>query len=163
MNPIVARAPGEFSAAEIGDFIALVQAGGEVAATGLHNRVTNTQCLAFLRSGQCLVGVAGLKHPEQSYRARIAKSAGFPISSGAVPFELGWVFILPSSRGSRLSLPLCQAVVAAAGASGVFATSRSDNTGMHITLGKLGFQRVGSEWHSKQSNGNLSLFVKPAV
>jgi hypothetical protein len=163
MSLVIAKPPAEFSNTEIAAFLSLVHAGGEVATRNLEVRVKNARCLGFLRNGESLVGVAGLKQPELGYRARVEKSSGVPLSSEAFPFELGWVFILPSARGAKFSFPLCAPVVAAAGASGVFATSRSGNFGMHSTLGKLGFARVGVEWPSKQSNENLSLFIKPAA
>jgi hypothetical protein len=110
-----------------------------------------------------LLGVAGLKRPELSYRKRVEKAARAALSESAFPFELGWVFILPSARGAKQSLPLCQPVVAAAGTSGIFATSRVSKLGMHITLGKLGFNRVGVEWASKQTEENLFLFTRPST
>lgn len=160
---IVDRSPQACSALEIDDFVAFVLAGGEVSPKGLRNRVANAERIAFLRRGHCLLGVAGLKRPELSYRNRIEKASTVPLSSSAFPFELGWVFILPSARGAKQSLPLCQPVVAAAGTSGVFATSRRSKLGMHITLGKLGFKRTGVEWASKQNEENLLLFTKSST
>jgi hypothetical protein len=163
MQTVVARSPESFSAQEIEDFVAFVLAGGEVTSQRLKERVTRAKCIAFLRIGQCLTGVAGLKRPEPAYRSRVQKGAKFSLSQESFPYELGWVFILPSARGGKLSLPLCQPVVAAASASGVFATSRTKNKGMHATLEKLGFGCVGSAWASKQNEDNLMLFVKNAA
>jgi hypothetical protein len=157
MQPVLARSPNSFSAEEIDDFVAFVLAGCEVTSLDLRQRVTDAQCIAFLRVGQCLTGVAGLKQPKSAYRSRVQKGAKFSLSQVAFPFELGWVFILPSARGGKLSLPLCQPHVAAAGVAGIFATSRADNMGMHAALRKLGFECVGAEWASTQSEGNLVL------
>lgn len=162
MNKVSAISPEQCSAAELDDFVSLVLAGGEVSANGLASRVASAECLGFLRREGCLVGVAGLKRPESSYRNRVASSSKVAISQKALPFELGWVFIAPNARGAKLSLPLCEPVVAAAGSAGVFATSRSSNLGMHATLLKLGFQQLGAAWPSKQANENLCLFVKNA-
>ena len=134
-----------------------------MTAAGLRGHAMNAKCIAFLREEKCLVGIAGLKLPRSTYRARVQKSAGFSISEEAFPFELGWVFVLPSMRRRKLSLPLCQPVVAAAGSSGVFATSKSGNFGMHTTLKNLGFKQVGTEWRSRQAKENLMLFVRDAV
>ena len=163
MNTIVAKSPRQFSSEEIDDFVSFVLAGGEVTAAGLRDHAMKAECIAFLRNANCLVGVAGLKLPRSTYRARVQTSSRFLISEEAFPFELGWVFILPSMRGSKLSLPLCQPVVAAAGSSGVFATSRAKNIGMHTTLKNLGFEQVGTEWRSRQTRENLMLFVRDAV
>ena len=163
MNEFSAISPDKCSTIEVDDFVALVLAGGEVSSRGLASRVANARCLGFLRREGCLVGVAGLKRPETSYRNRIASSSKVSLPQKALPFELGWVFIMPSARGAKLSLPLCEPVVAAAGSAGVFATSRASNGGMHSTLSKLGFQRVGADWPSKQANENLCLFIKNAA
>jgi predicted GNAT family N-acyltransferase len=163
MSTVVARPPAEFTPQQIDDFVAFVLAGGEVTADGLRKRVSGAQCIAFLHKEQCLVGVAALKQPQASYRTRVEMGSKFAVPSKAFPLELGWVFILPSARGEKLSSPLCQSVVAAAGTAGVFATSRVGNDAMHKTLGKLGFVRVGSEWRSKQTEDKLALFVKNAA
>jgi predicted GNAT family N-acyltransferase len=163
MNDVTAKSPAECSATELEDFVSLVLAGGEVSPQGLADRAANAASLSFLRRNGCLVGVAGLKRPEASYRTRIASSAKFALSHEALPLELGWVFLMPSARGSKLSLPLCAPLVQAAGAAGIFATSRSSNAGMHATLRKLGFLRVGEEWLSKQVKENLCLFVRAAA
>ena len=163
MNTFVAKPPSEFSTAEIEDFISFVLAGGEVTPNGLREQVTKAECLAFLRRDKCLVGVAGLKNPRSSYRTKVQNSSHIKLSRAAFPFELGWVFILPSARGAKLSLPLCQPVVEAAGSAGVFATSRAGNSGMQTTLKKLGFQHSGAEWKSKQNPENLMLFIRNAA
>jgi hypothetical protein len=70
------------------------------------------------------------------------------------------VFILPSARERKLSFPLCQPLITAARSLGVFATSRTTLDGMHRTLEKLGFRRTGTEWSSKENEGELALFVR---
>ncbi|WP_299786707.1 hypothetical protein [Ramlibacter sp.] len=160
---VVARSPTEFGDREIDDFVAFVLAAGEVSPVGLRDRVMRAHTVAFLRRDECLLGVAGLKRPEPSYRARVAKSAGLSLPREEFEFELGWIFILPSARGTKLSFPLCEPVIQAAGDAGIFATSRASNTGMHVTLKKLGFSRKGAEWPSKQVDENLQLFVNHAV
>jgi hypothetical protein len=159
----IARSPKEFTPAEIDDFVAFVLAGGEVAKGGLRKLVEGAKCIGFMRRGGCLLGVAGLKRPRPSYRQGVWKKSRIPLPTGALPFELGWVFILPSARGKGLSLRLCQPVVAEAGTSGIFATTRIGNEGMQSTLGKLGFKRTGSEWASKHNEENLVLYIKPGV
>jgi hypothetical protein len=165
MSPftVIAHTPTTVSDTEIDDFCALVLAGGEVTARGLRDRVASAECLALLRRGGHLVGVAGLKRPGVSYRQRIQKRAAVPLPEGEFVFELGWVFILPSARGEKQSLPLCQPLISAAGTAGVFATSRVSNKGMHATLGKVGFRQAGVQWTSKQSDESLLLFIRPAA
>jgi hypothetical protein len=160
---ICAASPAEFQDKEIDDFVAFVLAGGEVTGKGLRDRVMQAPCISYLRNKECLLGVAGLKLPAQSYRARVEKNSKTNLGANDFPYELGWVFILPSARDRKLSFPLCQPLVTAAKGAGIFATSRTTLTGMHRTLEKLGFVRTGSEWPSKENDGNLALFIKHAV
>lgn len=160
---VCAAEPGAFAPEEIDDFVALVLAGGEVEPNGLRGRVLKAEHIAFLRENDCLLGVGGLKKPSDHYRTEVEQGSKTKLSVEGVPFELGWVFILPSARNRKLSFPLCRALVSAANGKGIFATSRSNNDGMHRTLRKLGFVRVGEEWPSQQNDGNLALFLKNAV
>jgi RimJ/RimL family protein N-acetyltransferase len=152
--------PSAFSPEEIDDFVAFVLAGGEVNATGLKERVTRAPQIAFLRENDCLLGVGGLKTPSENHRQEIEKGSHVKMRVESVPFELGWVFILPSARNRKLSYPLCRALMTAANEGGIFATSRTNNIGMHRTLEKLGFVRSGSEWPSRLTEGNLVLFLR---
>lgn len=160
---VCAASPQEFQPKEIDDFVAFVLTGGEVTGARLRERVMRAPCISYLRSKDCLLGVAGLKSPEQGYRARVEKNSKTALSEAEFPYELGWVFILPSARDRKMSFPLCQPLVTAAKGAGVFATSRTTLKGMHRTLEKLGFVRVGSEWPSKENDGNLALFLRHAV
>jgi hypothetical protein len=162
MNQVTAKSPADCDAAEVRDFVSLVLQGGEVSPHGLSQRVAGARILSFLRRDGSLAGVAGLKRPEASYRRRISFSAKFELSQELLPLELGWVFLLISARGAKLSLPLCESLVQAAGSAGIFATSRASNVGMQATLTKLGFRGVGEEWFSKQTAQKLSLFVRDA-
>ena len=159
---IVAKAPAEFSDVEIADFVALVVAGGEVTPHGLEGRVRSAERIAFLRGNGCLLGVAGLKHPSQNHRDEVAALSGVPFPSKEFPFELGWIFIIPSARGCQLSLPLCRSLIEAVVTQGVFATSRTENGAMHRTLSKLGFLPVGAAYKSPWGNHQLQSFLRYA-
>ncbi|RUL66014.1 GNAT family N-acetyltransferase [Dyella dinghuensis] len=154
------KSPSNCSDAEIADFMVLVLAGGEVTQQGLENRVRSAVRLSFLREGESLVGVAALKRPNSEYRSSVASMAGFALPSSNFPYELGWVFILPSARGKKYSLLISKALLASAGTEGVFATSRADNPLMHRTLGKLGFSSSGNAYSSRRGGYKLQLFVR---
>jgi len=160
---VCAAEPDAFAPEEMDDFVALVLAGGEVTPQGLKGRVMSAPHIAFLRENNCLLGVGGLKNPSGHHRNEVEMGAKTKLSAEDIPYELGWVFVLPSARNRKLSFPLCRALVSAANGKGIFATSRSNNEGMHRTLQKLGFARVGAEWPSQQNDGNLALFLKNAV
>jgi GNAT superfamily N-acetyltransferase len=155
--------PASFAEAELDDFTAFVPGGGEVTAKGLRERVGKAAQIAFARENECLVGVAGLKKPDQSYRGRIERSAKAKLPAKTLPLELGWIFVLPSARGRKISGAFCRPLVAQAENSGIFATSRIDNMPMHCALERLGFNRVGREWPSKENNAKLALFIRNAV
>lgn len=155
--------PGAFSGTEIDGFVALVLAGGEVSPAGLRDLVVAASQLAFARTQACLVGVGGLKRPRDSYRGRIEQSSGTNLDAEKFPYELGWVFVLPSARGRRLSGEICTPLLRFAGVGGVFATSDTKNQAMHKTLARLGFERAGKEWRSRENEGHLALFVRHAV
>lgn len=156
------KAPSACTALELSDFVALVLAGGEVTPDGLPKRVKEAHSLAFIRGGDGLIGVAGLKFPIKNHRMDVSTSAGIDLPEGDFPLELGWVFVRPNARGGK-SYPLCSALVNAVAEKGIFATSRANNTAMHSTLDKLGFKRAGDQWPSKQNGGNLTLFIKNAA
>jgi hypothetical protein len=152
--------PTSFIDAEVDDFVAFVLAGGEVSTEGLRNRVLRASNIAYARKSECLVGVGGLKKPDDTYRSRIENRSGAIIDADNFPFELGWVFVLPSARGTGLSGMLCRSLVAESEGKGVFATSRTDNNAMHRTMANLDFVRVGTEWRSKENEAMLALFVR---
>lgn len=149
--------PSSFSAPEIDDFLAFVLAGGEVTRRGLRERVRNASHIAFARQKKCLIGVAGLKHPADSYRRAVEGSAGFTLPAETFPYELGWIFVLPSARRRGLSTTLCRSLVGCAERRGIFATSRDPF--MQRALERAGFRRVGREWYSKKNRARLALFV----
>jgi hypothetical protein len=154
--------PSALAPEEIADFQSFVLAGGEVEPDGLRDRVLGASFISLLRENACLLGVGGLKRPSAGYRQRVATNSKVKLAEEHYPFELGWVFILPSARNRKLSLPLCEPLVAAANGRGIFATSRVSNLGMHATLRKLGFNRVGSDWRSQRADENLALFQRPS-
>lgn len=160
---IVAQQPDFFTEAELQDFIAFVLAGGEVADAVLGNNVRKAKCLIFLRQGDCLSGVAALKNPLQSYRQKIEKKTGVPVAASDFPFELGYIFVLPSARRQGLSVELTSAALSAAEGKGVFATTRTNNLGMLATLGKFGFVQSGCVYASRKANQDIQLFLWPAA
>ncbi|MGZ8095670.1 MAG: GNAT family N-acetyltransferase [Methylosarcina sp.] len=157
---IVSKTPNECTANELQDFTALVLAGGEVTAVGLETRIKKAKALLFLQQSDCLKGIAAVKHPESSYKERAFKKAHATEKADQFPFELGWVFVLPSLRGAGFSHKLVESALAVANGQAMFATSRADNTPMHKTLEKHGFMRHGKAYASNRGNQQLVLFVR---
>lgn len=166
MNPkqiVIVKKPSECSQVELQDFLSLVLAGGEVTTAGLPERVRNAQHLVFLTEANCLKGIAAVKNPAIDYRRWVFKKAHASVSDMEFPVELGWVFVLPSSRGAGFSHMLLKAALSTVSGSGIFATSRSDNTPMHKALKTTGFSCHGTEYASEHGNHQLTLFVCSAA
>ena len=60
---ITVKSPQDCSPGELGDFAALVVAGGEIIREGLEGRVLAAHALFLLREDSCLLGIAALKNP----------------------------------------------------------------------------------------------------
>jgi len=133
------KTPQECTAAEIGDFAALVVAGGEVAASGLQERIRDAHSLVFMREGKCLVGVAALKQPPEGRRIRVFAKAHATADARDYLFELGWVFVMPSARENKLSLRLTNICIASAQGKPIYSTSRTDMEYMSATLLRTSF------------------------
>lgn len=162
MNPkqiVIVKNPSECSPPELQDFVSLVLAGGEVTPAGLPKRVRNAQHLVFLTEANCLKGIAAVKHPALDYRRRVFQKAHASVNDMEFSLELGWVFVLPSSRGAGLSHMLLKAALSTVSGRGIFATSRSDNTPMHKALKANGFSCHGTAYASARGNHQLTLFV----
>jgi hypothetical protein len=160
---ILTKAPADCGNLEIGVFIAAVRAAEEVSMQGLVERIRNSAALAFAYEDGALAGVSALKRPQASYRRRIGTASGVALPEQAFPFELGWVYVLPDSRGKRLSLALCKAVLSESEGSGVFATSRLDNEPMHKSLFEVGFRQRGKPYASGRGKHELAVFIRDAA
>jgi hypothetical protein len=157
---IVTRHFSDCLPAEIDDFKALVLAGGEVEPEGLEDRIRRAASLVFLYIGCCLCGVGALKLPNSAYRQGVSSKSKVPLPEHQFPYELGWVFVMPSARGRRFSNDLTRAALSKAGAGGVFATSWTNNEPMHAALRKCGFESAGEAWESERLDRSLQLFLR---
>ncbi len=156
---LAAKAPADCTGAEIDDFIAFVRAGEEVIGGGLETRVRRAFRLGFLRDGNCLLSIAALKHPTASHRSEIERFSGIDLPATSYPYEFGWVYTLPSARHNGYAPSISKCVLATANDQAVFATSRTDNIGMHHILEGLGFSPTGSAYPSNIGPHKIQLFV----
>jgi predicted GNAT family N-acyltransferase len=145
------------------DFAALVLAGGEVTAVELEVRIKKAEKLIFLEQDGCLKGVAALKNPEKNYKERVFRKAQANFEAKQFLFELGYVFVLPSSRGAGFSHKLVEVALSVAGGQAIFATSRADNAPIHKVLKAHGFYCHGKTYASSRGNQQLVLFVRNAA
>jgi hypothetical protein len=142
----------------------MVRAGGEVDEDTLATRIQAAEQLVFLVQGNCLRGVAALKNPHSNYRRSVSQKTGCALNYSEFPYELGYIFIMPSARGGHLSRPLVQAALSHAGSAGVWATSRIDHYNMHKTLIHCAFTRSGQIYESPRDKQKIQLFTRaPAL
>jgi predicted GNAT family N-acyltransferase len=113
--------------------------------------------LAYVLIDGHIVGVAALKVPVQSYRDSISRKSGFSIADWKYPLELGYLVVDKSARGQKLSTRLVDAVLDAAGDSGLFATTSS--TAVHKILPRVGFVVRGNTYKSNDGD-ELTLYVR---
>ncbi len=64
------------SPAELGQFLASLQEGGEVSAFGLDQRIRSAARLVFCEENGELIGIAAIKTPLDSYRFDISRKSG---------------------------------------------------------------------------------------
>lgn len=153
------RAPSESTPSELQQFQELVEEGGEVTRSGLHDRILTATALAYLFDGQTLVGVAGLKRPTKGHRAKVIASSGVALTEQDFPYELGWIYIQSRARGRRGTPMLVYGLLARIGGIGVYATSASDKDTIHYWLGQAGFSREGEPYVSGKRE--IFVFVRP--
>jgi GNAT superfamily N-acetyltransferase len=156
-------APAEFAESELREFEALVVEGGEVVADRLAARIRRASALLLMDDGFGLLNaIAALKHPADSYRAKLGRLTHVTLHSSEYPMELGWVFVSPGARGRGYSKMLVEAALARVQQAGLFATSRTDNKRMHAVLLGSGFT-ARAEYESGRTRQRLTLFTKDAA
>ena len=160
MAECVTLVPDDCSEAELDEFETLAISAGKVTPIRLRELIRLARLLAFLREGDMLIGVAGLKRPRDSYRERVAARSGVPLPVSAYPYELGWVSVLPAEIGGKSKL-LCEPLLASTPGEGVFSTTGVGNDKMRSRLAKMGFKEAGQSWKSAGNEETLSLFVLP--
>lgn len=140
-------------------FARFVRRGFDGSDAGLPDRIRGARRLAFCYlAGGTLAAVAALKSPRESYREEVFKKAAARGRASEFELELGWVFVLPAHRGNRIAESLCRRLLAGVPDSGVFATTRPDNTFMIKILRTLGFAQDGRPFPRREEE--LMLFLR---
>jgi ribosomal protein S18 acetylase RimI-like enzyme len=107
-----------------------------------------------------MVGVAALKRPLDSYRAKVAGRAGVKLKPSEWPFELGYVFVSDDQRGVGLGRSLTDALIREAGSANIFATVRANNERMRTVLRRFEFAVAGRDYLSDDGERILSLWIR---
>ncbi|MDQ7994976.1 MAG: GNAT family N-acetyltransferase [Luteibacter sp.] len=143
---IRAKAPNDFTDAELSIFRELVVEAGEVVGAALKTNIANARNVVLLEKDGATLGVAALKRPQENYREKIGKNASFSLPISTYPYELGYVFIKPILQGLGLSHRLVSIALEHSDGSSVFATVRTDNAAMRAVLRSAGFVSVGEPY-----------------
>lgn len=158
-DAVVTCRPGELPKDILARFVELISGGGAIPGdpAKIEKRLLNAKALVYLQRGGTIVGIAALKSPVESYRARIGESAGFLIPEENYPYELGYVVVDASTQGQNLSPKLVNAIVALAADERMFATTSS--AAMHKVLPRAGFAKSGQEYENDKGE-TLTLYVR---
>jgi len=135
---------------------------GEVSAVGLEEKIQAAHRLIFSVHSRPLTGIAAVKNPLDSYRAKISRKAGVALPKTEWPFELGWVFVAPAARENGLSKRLVACALHGLVAN-IFATARTDNDGMLRVLRRFDFLPYGADYESEETPGaRIQIFKRAA-
>lgn len=155
------KAPVTCAEGEFREFASLVRHGFG-SDEHLEGRILDAKWLAFRYSAcDTLAAVAALKAPKEQYRDDVFTKAEAGVSPADYQLELGWVFVVPDQRGDRVAESLCRLLLARVPTSGVFSTTRPDNTSMDRILLALGFAQAGKPFPRR--NEELALFLKSSL
>lgn len=100
------KSPRACSREELREFERLVRDGFDGSDESLPERIRRAHRLVFHRSPEGeLVAIAGLKAPTESYRVAVFDRAGAKSSPTDFELELGWVYVVPESRGRQAAFP----------------------------------------------------------
>ncbi len=157
-NGIVCVSPSGYTSDEKAKILDLVRLGGEAAVTP--ERINRARTIATAWVDGRMVGVAALKRPQDSYRAKVAERAGFRLKPSEWPFEFGYVFVEVDQRGRSYARSLTEALMRDAGSANIFATVRVANQEMHAVLRRFGFVVAGRDYLSDDGERILSLWIR---
>ena len=151
------KAPSACSDDEIGEFVRLVEDGGEVVS-GLKKRVKNAWRLGFALHASEIVGTVAIKKPVSTYQEKVFRKAGASEVSEKYEFELGWIYVRNDYRKKGIARGLVGHAMSAIPGGKIFATTRVDNSGMKTLLFEHGFIQTGRAYEGKSSK--LELFCR---
>jgi len=156
---ITSGVPAAYPEAALDRFRDLVLQGGEVDGAVLAANIANARLLATLTVGSTIRGIAALKRPQGSYRAKLETKADVKLGVDAYPYELGYVFLEAALHGRGLSHQLLAEVLAIEEVAGIFATVRVDNAPMRAGLHRAGFVETGRVYAGRDDR-EISLLVR---
>ena len=110
ITPIIGT-PNKFSKDDITQIVDLILSGNEVGSNQVISNIKNAAIIVTMKDDTELKGIATLKNPLSTYRKHINDKSGFDVSLTKFPYELGYIVISPSAKGTGLSRILVDAAV----------------------------------------------------
>lgn len=151
--------PPDCTAQALADFEKLVIEGGAVNPKGLAQRIRNASRLLFLRApDDQLIGAGALKHPRPEYRNKVFADARATVPADEYPVELGWVVVVKSYQGRRLSTRIVSELLTFAKNENIFATTRADERVLSFAF-DCGFKINGKPFPSGHGD-DLVLYLR---
>ncbi len=159
--PTVVKQLADCSKEDLDAFETLVMSGGKVKP-GLRGRMeSNAERLAFHYAPDgSVVGVAALKRPYSTYKAKVFQRAKTDQNPADYELELGWIAVAPPAQGQGLSRALAEAVLPFAEGKHVYATTEECNERMRRTNARLGFVESGQPYLDDDGEDRLLLYIR---
>ena len=121
---LIEKRPADCTDSELRAFCDLVKLGDEVDPHGLEGRVRSAWLLAFGSVDGRLAAVAGIKRPNENYRAGVFQKSGSKLAPKDFPVELGWLMVDEQFRRKGYGRRVTDGLLGSLGQN-VYTTSRS--------------------------------------
>jgi len=126
--------PEQCSREQMRDFSELLERSREVSRQGLAEQLANAVCLVFVRDGEKLVAICGVKRGSRARTQSYFNNIGLGQHGDRFHYEWGWLFISFRYRGLRLSCKMLEALGEQVDTRSLYALIREGNTAMMRAL-----------------------------
>lgn len=157
---LIVGIPNDFKPGEISELRDLVLKGGKVNSKTLTDLLPVAYALCFARAGEKLLGVGGIKRPYDTHRNQVFRKAVSKKKPSDYRFELGWIYVEEDARGHHLSSRIVSELMARVPTEKIYSTSGTDNSKMHTSLKRHGFNICGRPYPSDQGDHEILLFLR---
>jgi RimJ/RimL family protein N-acetyltransferase len=151
---IVIQRPYQCSKEEKDTFINLVLSGKQNTEMHVVSSFDNLVWVGILYEDGIIRAVSSLKDGDEELFYR----AGVPDLADDYPYEVGFSFTDPTSRGKGFNTKLKKALFAKVGNRGIYATIRVNNTASLAVNKKLGFKNVGTPYRGLVTDVQLMVY-----
>ena len=140
---IFIKKPSDCTSEEKRSFVDLVVSGDQNVPSHVRNSFNKLVWVGLLYEGDEIKAVSSLK---KGNNVNIFDKAGVEEMASDYPYEVGFSFTSPSSRGKGYNTKLKKELFAKVGSKGIFATIRVTNKESMAVNKKLGFKPLGEPY-----------------